>query len=116
MADPRDHDAPIWAITMGGIRTRAKEAAAFGCRVTLCELADLIESNGFPSNLHALSANTARALSFLRSPLPPSNPLGGVEDCLAIALPYARRLVMLPSDCRYRRSGSASPRRSTSDP
>jgi hypothetical protein len=20
MADPRDHDAPIWAITMGGIR------------------------------------------------------------------------------------------------
>ena len=24
MADPRDHDAPIWAITMGGIRRRAK--------------------------------------------------------------------------------------------
>jgi len=21
MADPRDHDAPIWAITIGGIRT-----------------------------------------------------------------------------------------------
>jgi hypothetical protein len=26
MADPRDHDAPIWVITMGGTRTKATMA------------------------------------------------------------------------------------------
>jgi hypothetical protein len=25
MADPRDHDAPIWAITMGGIRSAPRK-------------------------------------------------------------------------------------------
>jgi hypothetical protein len=36
MADLRDHDAPIWAITMGGIRTASAALVGFEIALIRC--------------------------------------------------------------------------------